>query len=345
MIASDLLQRLLGAHLIDDALASDLKERGLVQDADELERYLVESGDVREDRLTAFLANEYRLPFCRAKQLRIWRETATMVPREFALRHAVVPLEITRNVLTVAVTLPIGSWAEDYVQFLSGCIVRRVVVTQSDLQQIVEAAFSYSNDIGNKNQGLLWPPESPNEGLESDFPFYGRDDSLQSILEPDDVERQLEEVYHTIGCFGLSGQSSDAENVNNSSDKSFFSSIEQVTTLGGLIDTHPRDNVAPPPAPEPLIRDEVHDSLSTALPGGMPADTLMSGEISLKQAYSAVIEGLRLGATHIAFRFEAGEKRVEYRIDGRLRSIALDSLATLPGQLVVADVVRLIPHK
>lgn len=73
---------------------------------DPIGKILVRKGYVREEDLARALAEQYRLPFIRFGKFLIDREVISKVPPKLAVHYKMVPVKLSRDVLTVAISNP-----------------------------------------------------------------------------------------------------------------------------------------------------------------------------------------------------------------------------------------------
>ena len=85
-----------------------------------LATYLVKLGLVSEDHLLAFIEREYRLPVVDPLALDISRDVLNLVPQTLVTKHHLIPTNLARSTLTVAMADPSNVVAINEIKFLTG---------------------------------------------------------------------------------------------------------------------------------------------------------------------------------------------------------------------------------
>lgn len=89
---------------------------------------LVELGYITEFELSLVLGHKLGVPFIKQEQiLALNPEVATLIPAEMAIRYRVIPLEVERRRMNLAMSDPTDLEAIDAISFYTGMIVRPVV--------------------------------------------------------------------------------------------------------------------------------------------------------------------------------------------------------------------------
>lgn len=119
-----------------------------------------------DDAITEAIALEAGLPYVKIDPLKLKLDAVTAhIPRPFALRHAIVPIEEKDGVVTVAVSDPFNLEAIESLQHARKIKIRHVLSSKSDILKIVreffgfrasvaaaEAEASAGTDLGNLEQ-------------------------------------------------------------------------------------------------------------------------------------------------------------------------------------------------
>ena len=339
MTVKELLARLRQRQLIDADLAKELAAK-YGSNTSSLIRDIMRQGIVPEEVFTVLLAKANNIPYSQPSSLRVSRSIAVAVPDGFTLKYGVMPLNIERQVLTVAMAPPLHWWAEDYLHFLFGRIVRRVMVTPSAMRFLMKAVRQWKPDPAAPDTDLLWEPDIPTGAEGEDFPFAGRRDSLQNILYPEEPPCHADDMAQLVGCCKPSAQPEPE-------GPRFVSSVENIAMLGNFIGeqkkAHALSEFNQNPAPqEETKRAAISASGEYAAVGittsGLEAPVF--GNMPIGQAYAVVVEGLRRGATHIAWP-SGINGTVTFMVDGSEQVVPLSAVPQMPGQLLVADILRL----
>jgi len=142
----------LNAQQLADALEQQRQHGG------SLTRHLVKLGFVSEEELLAYLQREYRLPVVDPLSLDIPREVLDLVPIGIVNKHQLIPTNLARTTLTVAMSDPSNLAAINEVKFVTGYDVKVAVATPSSLDQAIEALYESKvnyddvlNALGNEN--------------------------------------------------------------------------------------------------------------------------------------------------------------------------------------------------
>ena len=124
-----------------------------------LASHLVKLGFINEDALLSYLQKEYRLPVVDPSNLDIPSEVLSLVPPTMAQKHQLIPVNLVRSTLTLAMADPSNLVAINEVKFLTGYDVKIAVAGATAVQNAIEryydAAVNYDqvlNEIGGANE-------------------------------------------------------------------------------------------------------------------------------------------------------------------------------------------------
>jgi type IV pilus assembly protein PilB len=106
-----------------------------------LSTHLVKLGFVAEEKLLGYLEREYRLPIVDPLMLDIPREVLAAVPATLVVKHHLVPTNLTRSTLTIAMADPSNLVAINEVKFLTGFDVKITVAAPSSIQLSIERFY------------------------------------------------------------------------------------------------------------------------------------------------------------------------------------------------------------
>ena len=112
-----------------------------------LATYLVKLGLVSEDHLLAFIEREYRLPVVDPLALEISREVLNLVPQNLVTKHHLIPTNLVRSTLTVAMTDPSNVVAINEIKFLTGYDVKIAVAAPGVIQQAIERHYDAQSSV------------------------------------------------------------------------------------------------------------------------------------------------------------------------------------------------------
>src|SRR2546427_223016 len=126
----DLLQRRgdLNAEQLARALDQQREHGGA------LSTHLVRLGFITEETLLSYLQREYRLPVVDLGSLEVPREVLNVVPQALVMKHHLIPTNLVRSTLTLAMADPSNLMAINEVKFLTGYDVKVAVAAPAALQ-------------------------------------------------------------------------------------------------------------------------------------------------------------------------------------------------------------------
>jgi len=154
----DLLQR--RGDLTAEQLARALDQQR--EQGGALSTHLVRLGFITEEKLLSYLQREYRLPVVDLGSLDVPREVLGVVPQALVMKHHLIPTNLVRSTLTLAMADPSNLMAINEVKFLTGYDVKVAVAAPAALQQAIERYYeantSYQDvldQIGNEDVELV----------------------------------------------------------------------------------------------------------------------------------------------------------------------------------------------
>jgi type IV pilus assembly protein PilB len=104
---------------------------------DRLGNSLVKLGAIQEEDLTQFLSRQYGVPAINLSEFDIEPEVITLVPKDVAVRHKVVPVNRAGNSLIVAMADPSNILAIDDLKFVTGYNIEVVVAAEVAVSQAI----------------------------------------------------------------------------------------------------------------------------------------------------------------------------------------------------------------
>lgn len=162
------IQRLSGHKSIGDLLlemglaseeelrrASDLQSRTGVP----FGQALVSLDIISEEQLAEVLAQQLNLPFVRLAGVSLEEETARLIPRLEARRHALLPILRDREGVLVAMADPLDGEGLAIVEQAAGESAHAVVTTRSDIEAALEAIYRDEYADQSSNELLYRYPE------------------------------------------------------------------------------------------------------------------------------------------------------------------------------------------
>src|SRR5262245_7797115 len=111
-----------------------------------LSTHLVRLGYVSEEKLLGYLEREYRLPVVDPLSLDVPRDVLNIVPQALVLKHHLVPTNLSRSTLTLAMADPSNLMAINEVKFLTGYDVKVAVAAPTVIQQAIERYYDQNTN-------------------------------------------------------------------------------------------------------------------------------------------------------------------------------------------------------
>ena len=106
-----------------------------------LATHLVKLGLINEDSLLSCLQREYRLPVIDPSSIDIPPEVLALVPPAMAQKHHLIPVNLVRSTLTLAMADPSNLVAINEVKFLTGYDVKIAVAGASAVQRAIDRYY------------------------------------------------------------------------------------------------------------------------------------------------------------------------------------------------------------
>ncbi|MCW5890088.1 MAG: type IV-A pilus assembly ATPase PilB [bacterium] len=123
-----------------------------------LASHLVKLGFVTEEKLLSYLEREYRLPIVDPLSLEIPREVLSIIPQALVQKHHLIPTNLVRSTLTIAMADPSNLIAINEIKFLTGYDVKVAVAAPAAIQAAIERHYSGETQfeevlsaLGNEN--------------------------------------------------------------------------------------------------------------------------------------------------------------------------------------------------
>jgi type IV pilus assembly protein PilB len=117
---------------------------------------LTKLGILGEKELTEFLSRQYGVPSISLDEFEIDPEVISLVPKEVAVKHTVLPVQRAGSTLIVAMTDPSNIYAIDDLKFLTGLNIEPVVSTDGAIEAAIvryyekpEVAPSFEDVMGD----------------------------------------------------------------------------------------------------------------------------------------------------------------------------------------------------
>lgn len=146
---------LISQEQLQDALG---KQRGLGKRLGEV---LLEGGYITQQDLTGVLETQLGIESVNLKQTAVDPQTARKIPENLARRHVVIPVQVAKGHLLLAMRDPLDQLAIQDVRLLVQMPVTPVLATQDDIIESIERVFSQAtaakaaDDFVQSQAGLL----------------------------------------------------------------------------------------------------------------------------------------------------------------------------------------------
>ncbi|MCF7916209.1 MAG: GspE/PulE family protein [Candidatus Omnitrophica bacterium] len=107
-----------------------------------LAELIIKLGYIKEQKLVDIFSNYLSLPPVRIKSLKIPKQILSIVPKEVARHHNLIPISKIGNVVTLAMANPLDLLAVDDIKKITNCQINRVVAPFSEIKEIVSQYYS-----------------------------------------------------------------------------------------------------------------------------------------------------------------------------------------------------------
>lgn len=134
-----------------EQLDSAVKEQAKTKEV--LGQILVNMGLVSERQLLEVLSQQQGIPFVDLREAKIDPNAIKNVPAKLARHYKVMPLELSSNVLTVAISDPFDMWPLDDLETNLGYRVEKVLATSADISAAIREHYGVGADTIEKILG------------------------------------------------------------------------------------------------------------------------------------------------------------------------------------------------
>lgn len=102
---------------------------------------------IDEDAVYHALAKGWKLPYRKIDPLKLDLNIVTItIPKNFALKHLMLPIEVRNGELTVATPNPFNTEALEDIKRASGMKINPVVSSKSDVIRLIDEFFGFKED-------------------------------------------------------------------------------------------------------------------------------------------------------------------------------------------------------
>jgi len=144
-LATKVAKKRLGDVLLEQELITEehLKECIAIQrqEGGSLATTLVEKGYLDEEDLVVTLSEQLSIPHIRVAHYNIPQEVLDEVPETLARQYQMLPVSVTGDVLTLAMSDPLNIMALDDLRMLTSYEIEAVVAVQSELAETIEKHY------------------------------------------------------------------------------------------------------------------------------------------------------------------------------------------------------------
>jgi type IV pilus assembly protein PilB len=141
---------------------------------------LTKLGFIGETELTSFLSKQYGVPSINLSEFEIDPEITTLIPREVAEKHLVIPVNRAGSSLIVAMSDPTNIYAIDDLKFVTGYNIEVVVASEAAIKSAIDRYY----DTGLNYQEVI-------EGFDDAEIEIGK---LEDEVNVVDLERSAEDA-------------------------------------------------------------------------------------------------------------------------------------------------------
>lgn len=121
---------------------------------------LVEEGLLSQKEIVVLMSDKLEIPMISLSAMKIDAEVVRLIPKKIAAHYELIPISKIGNVLTVAMSDPLNVFALDDIKQATGCDIRPIVTTTSEIQKALETYWGGAVQIKDMIQ------EMDGQGLE-----------------------------------------------------------------------------------------------------------------------------------------------------------------------------------
>ncbi len=124
-------RKLVNENQLDAALKSQKKE------PDYVGKTLIKMGFVSEQDVMIALGIQCHLPYIAIDKCQVNKTIVSLIPKEYALRHHVMPLDKVGKILSVVVEAPLNDQMRNELFSLTHCQIASFVATRSEIERAI----------------------------------------------------------------------------------------------------------------------------------------------------------------------------------------------------------------
>lgn len=156
-----------------------------------LGQVLIEMGLVGEKKLLQILAEQQGLTFVELKNIKVDEKVLKSVPAKFAWHYKIMPIDISDNVLTVAISNPFDVWSIDDLESHLGLRMEKALATSEDILSAIKKYYGVAADTIER---LL--TGGPGETAKAGFGTQEAVEDLARMSEDASVIRLVNQILH-----------------------------------------------------------------------------------------------------------------------------------------------------
>jgi len=141
---------------------------------------LVKLGMIEESELTSFLSKQYGVPAINLSDFDVDQDVISLVPKEVAEKHCLVPFNRSGSTISVAMSDPSNIFAVDDIKFITGYNVEVMVASEQAIRDSIERYYTRGPSY-----------EEVMEGFDDEEIDYGEEAEDVDVV---DLERDAEEA-------------------------------------------------------------------------------------------------------------------------------------------------------
>lgn len=135
--------------------------------------HLAKLGYIKEDEITKFLSQQYRIPSINLDEYQIDGELIKIIPKEMAEKHKVIPVARAGSSLIVAMADPTNLHAIDEIKFLTGLNVEPVIAAEGSIVSHIEELYQSKAEVYEEMYG----------DMDVDDIEFGEDEEEVNVVE------------------------------------------------------------------------------------------------------------------------------------------------------------------
>ncbi len=128
-------RKLVNRKQLDEALSSQKKERDFVGNT------LIKMGFISERDVMVALGIQCHLPYIAIDKCQVNRSVMSLIPKEFAQRHHVVPLDKVGNVLSLVTDKPLDADLRDEIKAMTQHEIAFFVATRTEIDRAISLCY------------------------------------------------------------------------------------------------------------------------------------------------------------------------------------------------------------